>query len=100
MSRVPEGTIEFVVIGAFDGMAQISIDRQHAKSRGKCDKSKKKRLSVQKRKSLRTLFQLKSCRKTSTSHSEPRQCPTSVRQKQAQSVVDHTTLLGCVLISE
>ena len=102
MSRLPEATFCLVVvgIGAMDGLAQPSIGRKPAKSRGKGKKCKRKgHYSPYKGGQSPNLGTLESCQKHRPRAREfAHQCPRGVWQKLAQLVVDHITLLGFVLV--
>ena len=104
LSRVKSarGYFPVVGIGAFDGLAQPSTDRKPAKSCGKPRRARGKGNHLRRKvESLQTfMVHLASCQ-NHRPHvpSLVLRCPRSVRQKLAQLVVDHITLLVFVLIS-
>ena len=103
LSRVKSarGYFPVVGIGAFDGLAQPSTDRNPAKSRGKSKKGKRKGKSSSQKGGKPTNLGTPGILQNHRPHvpSLVVRCPRSVRLRLAQLVVDHITLLVFVLTS-
>ena len=103
LSRVKSarGNFPLVGIGAFDGLAQPSTDRQPAKSRGKGKKGNRKGNPLLRKVDNRQAWVHQAFCQNQRRHvlSLVFRCPRSVRLRLVQLVVDHITLLVFVLIN-